>query len=45
MTNELYPEVYAKNYNMNICDFRYFNVFGPKQDPKGSYAAVISLFI
>jgi UDP-N-acetylglucosamine 4-epimerase len=45
MTNELYAEAYAKNYNMTICGFRYFNVFGPKQDPEGPYAAVIPLFI
>jgi len=45
MVNELYAEAYAKNYNMTICGFRYFNVFGPKQDPEGPYAAVIPLFI
>jgi UDP-N-acetylglucosamine 4-epimerase len=44
MTNELYAEAYAKNYNMTICGFRYFNVLGPKQDPEGPYAAVIPLF-
>lgn len=45
MANELYAEAYAKNYDMKICGFRYFNVFGPKQDPEGPYAAVIPLFI
>ncbi len=45
MTNELYAEAYARNYGMSICGFRYFNVFGPKQDPEGPYAAVIPLFI
>jgi UDP-N-acetylglucosamine 4-epimerase len=45
MTNELYAEAYARNYEMTICGFRYFNVFGPKQDPEGPYAAVIPLFI
>jgi UDP-N-acetylglucosamine 4-epimerase len=45
MANELYAEAYAKNYDMTICGFRYFNVFGPKQDPVGPYAAVIPLFI
>jgi UDP-N-acetylglucosamine 4-epimerase len=45
MANELYAEAYAKNYDMTICGFRYFNVFGPKQDPEGPYAAVIPLFI
>jgi UDP-N-acetylglucosamine 4-epimerase len=45
MTNELYAESYAKCYGMTICGFRYFNVFGPNQDPNGPYAAVIPLFI
>jgi UDP-N-acetylglucosamine 4-epimerase len=45
MTNELYAEAYAKNYDMTLYGFRYFNVFGPKQDPEGPYAAVIPLFI
>ncbi len=45
MTNELYAEAYAKNYNMKLIGLRYFNVFGPKQDPEGPYAAVIPLFI
>jgi UDP-N-acetylglucosamine 4-epimerase len=45
MVNEMYAEVYSKTYGMTICGFRYFNVFGPKQDPNGPYAAVIPLFI
>jgi UDP-N-acetylglucosamine 4-epimerase len=45
MINELYAESYSKNYDMQIFGFRYFNVFGPKQDPDGPYAAVIPLFI
>jgi UDP-N-acetylglucosamine 4-epimerase len=45
MANELYAEAYAKNYNMTLIGFRYFNVFGPKQDPEGPYAAVIPLFV
>jgi UDP-N-acetylglucosamine 4-epimerase len=45
MCNELYAEAYSKNYGMTIVGFRYFNVFGPKQDPNGPYAAVIPLFI
>ncbi len=44
MANELYAEVYAKNYGIQICGFRYFNVFGSRQDPNGAYAAVIPLF-
>lgn len=45
MTNELYAEAYARNYDMTFVGLRYFNVFGPKQDPNGPYAAVIPLFI
>lgn len=45
MTNELYAEAYSKNYNLTTAGFRYFNVFGPKQDPNGPYAAVIPLFM
>jgi UDP-N-acetylglucosamine 4-epimerase len=44
-TNEIIAEAYAKNYDMQISGFRYFNVFGPRQDPNGPYAAVIPLFI
>jgi len=42
--NELYGEVFSKNYGMTMAGFRYFNVFGPRQDPNGAYAAVIPLF-
>jgi UDP-N-acetylglucosamine 4-epimerase len=42
--NELYAEVFAKSYGMTMAGFRYFNVFGPRQDPNGPYAAVIPLF-
>lgn len=44
-SNEIIAEAYAKNYGMQIAGFRYFNVFGPRQDPNGPYAAVIPLFI
>ena len=40
-TNELYADVFFKSYNFNSTGFRYFNVFGERQDPDGSYAAVI----
>jgi len=43
--NELYADVFAKTYNMQIVGLRYFNVFGPRQSPEGAYAAVIPLFI
>jgi|SRR6185295_12076233 len=43
--NELYADVFARLYNMEFIGLRYFNVFGPKQNPKGPYAAVIPLFM
>ena len=39
--NELYADVFAKNYGLQSIGLRYFNVFGPRQDPEGAYAAVI----
>ena len=39
--NELYAEVFARCYGFNAVGLRYFNVFGPRQDPNGAYAAVI----
>ena len=44
-TNELYANVFADVYKMPVIGFRYFNIFGPRQDPDGPYAAVIPLFI
>ncbi|MBI2270954.1 MAG: SDR family oxidoreductase [Bacteroidetes bacterium] len=44
-TNELYGNVFALNYNMQIIGLRYFNIFGPRQNPKGEYAAAIPLFM
>jgi len=41
---ELYAKVYADLYKMQFIGLRYFNIFGPKQNPKGPYAAVIPLF-
>ena len=43
--NELYTEKFNLNYNLDTIGLRYFNVFGPKQNPNGPYAAVIPLFI
>lgn len=45
MTNELYAGVFSNLYGMKVLGLRYFNVFGPRQDPDGPYAAVIPLFI
>jgi len=42
--NELYASVYASLYGTGFIGLRYFNIFGPKQNPKGPYAAVIPLF-
>ncbi len=44
-TNELYAQVFADVYGLKLMGFRYFNVFGPRQDPDGPYAAVIPLFV
>lgn len=43
--NELYADVYSKVYGLQLIGLRYFNVFGPKQNPSGAYAAVIPLFM
>lgn len=43
--NELYAKVYASVYGTQLIGLRYFNIFGPKQDPAGAYAAVIPLFM
>lgn len=43
--NELYASVYSRAYNFHTVGLRYFNVFGPKQNINGPYAAVIPLFI
>jgi UDP-N-acetylglucosamine/UDP-N-acetylgalactosamine 4-epimerase len=43
--NELYADVFAKCYGMETVGLRYFNVFGPRQDPNGAYAAVIPKWI
>lgn len=45
LTNELYADVFSKTYGLETIGFRYFNVFGPRQDPNGAYAAVVPKFI
>lgn len=45
LTNELYANIFTSTYNMEIVGLRYFNVFGPHQNPKGEYAAAIPLFM
>jgi UDP-glucose 4-epimerase len=44
VTGEHYLQVYARLFGMKTCALRYFNVFGPRQDPKSEYAAVIPKF-
>jgi UDP-N-acetylglucosamine 4-epimerase len=39
--DEIYAQVYARTYGLETIGLRYFNVFGPRQDPNGPYAAVI----
>lgn len=43
--NELYADVFARTYGLSSIGLRYFNVFGPRQDPNGPYAAVIPKWI
>lgn len=44
-TNEEYAALYTKLYGLETIGFRYFNVFGRRQDPDGAYAAVIPKFV
>lgn len=43
--DEIYAGVFSKCYDMECIGLRYFNIFGPRQDPHGQYAAVIPKFI
>ena len=43
--NELYADVFARCYGTETIGLRYFNIFGPRQDPAGAYAAVIPQWI
>ncbi len=45
LINEVYAQTYAKAYGCESIGLRYFNVFGPRQDPDGAYAAVIPKWI
>ena len=45
LVNELYADVFANLYGMELIGLRYFNVFGPHQSPNGAYAAVIPMFL
>jgi UDP-N-acetylglucosamine 4-epimerase len=43
--NELYGDVFSRVYGLHTVGLRYFNIFGPKQNPNNPYAAVIPLFM
>lgn len=45
LVNELYADVFSRNFAFNSIGLRYFNVFGKRQDPSGPYAAVIPKWI
>lgn len=45
LLNEIYAAVYARSYGYRATGLRYFNVFGPRQDPDGAYAAVIPKWV
>jgi UDP-N-acetylglucosamine 4-epimerase len=45
MVDELYAQVFGNGYGQEIVGLRYFNVFGPRQDPRGPYAAVIPQWV
>ncbi|MDZ4042091.1 MAG: SDR family oxidoreductase [Eubacteriales bacterium] len=45
LTGEIYGRVFAELYGLETVGLRYFNVFGPRQDPSSQYAAVIPKFI
>jgi UDP-N-acetylglucosamine 4-epimerase len=45
LMNEIYAGVFSRCYGMKLTGLRYFNVFGPRQDPDGAYAAVIPKWI
>ena len=45
MADELYAGVFFRQFSMKVIGLRYFNVFGPRQDPSGPYAAVIPVFV
>lgn len=45
LANELYANVYSRTYDFHAIGLRYFNAYGPRQDPKGAYAAVIPKWV
>lgn len=45
LAGELYCQAFAESYGLETVTIRYFNVFGPRQDPNSEYSAVIPLFV
>jgi UDP-N-acetylglucosamine 4-epimerase len=45
LTDEIYAGVFQRTYGLKVVGLRYFNIFGPRQDPNGAYAAVIPRWI
>jgi UDP-glucose 4-epimerase len=45
LVGELYGQVFYRSYGLEFVSLRYFNVFGPRQDPSSPYSGVLSLFI
>jgi UDP-glucose 4-epimerase len=45
LDGEYYLQMYTEQYGLNTTSLRYFNVFGPRQDPKSQYAAAIPIFV
>jgi len=45
LDGEYYLQMYFEQYGLNTASLRYFNVFGPRQDPKSQYAAAIPIFV
>jgi UDP-N-acetylglucosamine 4-epimerase len=44
LVNELYADVFSRVYGLHTIGLRYFNIFGPRQNPNNPYAAVIPIF-
>lgn len=44
LVGEYYAQVFTRSYNLETVSLRYFNVFGPRQDPSSQYSGVISRF-
>tara|TARA_R110002050_G_scaffold261556_1_gene401594 strand:+ start:59683 stop:60612 length:930 start_codon:yes stop_codon:yes gene_type:complete len=45
LDGEYYLKMYFQQYNLQTASLRYFNVFGPRQNPKSAYAAAVPIFI